>query len=691
MPTRKSQDREKAKRIAHNHIELRTFILPHYCQNVTDFLQQHSAAYLKRQLNNALPLRFWEYDDKKKDYDLNIITLRNFLNNFGYYTFSNVVDGGDYMYIKVEGKIVNRIEREKFSRHIETFVDHYLSKRGENIKLRNKITISNRFTEKNLSGLKELDLDFGNSGKGFQNWFFADKSMWTVTKAGIKKHSQNKCQKFIWDNELLDYPSEILEAPFQIFFKQGYEKKLKELHSYADNSAEKQAVIKELAKLRHTDKYDIEILDRKSYFLQFLWATSYAYFERAESKGFFLKPEDFWYNFPTHKDSEGSDIPLFSDDEISEMKLHMINKITWIGYYMKDFREPHEDYGLAILDAVDEVPGMHNKGAAGGGKSLITKGISKAKTTCIIKAEREDFAEYPFRYSPYKNERVIVCDDMHKASKIGNMLTDFSEGLVINRKHKQEIPVPFKKAPKIIVTRNYIDDEGERVDRRLGRMFVFPFFHDNKSGRYKTRRKPADWFGRQLFDDDTEEDKSKLINFFAYAYIANMNFGEVNPPMQNMEAFRTVKRIGEPLIEFLDEYFEDPLNLGFIEKVPLYESFIEAQRFNMSPYQRSNVYNTAQKFKNLLGEYCKIRTYVFNPDELINETSHNRIMRTSETKKNKAGYPRTVEFIYVNTQVSFLKELKQMQARQEEPAKQEPVQMQLQELPQRVNDDELPF
>jgi len=80
----------------------------------------------------------------------------------------------------------------------------------------------------------------------------------------------------------------------------------------------------------------------------------------------------------------------------------------------------------------------------------------------------------------------------------------------------------IEKSPKIIITRNYIDMEGARVDRRLGRIFVSDFFHDNKGGKYQETRDPRIFFGRNLFKDDTENEKSDLYSFFAYSYIENL-------------------------------------------------------------------------------------------------------------------------------------------------------------------------
>ena len=278
----------------------------------------------------------------------------------------------------------------------------------------------------------------------------------------------------------------------------------------------------------------------------------------------------------------------------------------------------------------------------------------------IVPAEKEDFAKDKHRYELYNNEKVIVCDDMHQYAKIGDMLTDFSEGIEVNPKHKRPTKIPFIKSPKIIVTRNYIDDEGERVDRRLGRIFVFPFFHDGKSGRHKVRRKPEDVFGRQLFDEDSEYDKKCLVNLFANCYIANQIFEEINPPMDDLETFRIKKRIGEPLIEFCDNYFETN-GYGYIDRVWLFKQFQETMRPVMNNFERTNLYGTSQKFLLLITDYCKLNDLIFNPEELINDKKNGIIMYYSKERVDNSTPPKSLkcEHFYINTKEDFKNEINQ--------------------------------
>jgi len=654
-PTNGNENKERSNYIAIKNIEIRTYRLENRTYSVSHLLKKVQIEFFKKHLNSALPYKFWEWDKKNKDFDLNVIILRSFLNAKGYYKHDNKRGENDYIYVKKTGKVVSKIEKDLFAMEVKIMIDKYLESRGEQVKLRNKIIISRRFSELNLSTMDKVKFDFENAGVEFQNMFFADGKIWTITKDKIYLREQKELKKHVWEDEMLNYPSEVKSAPFRIFLQKEYAEALKK-NSIAKTAEEKKRTQHELSKFDQTDKYDIEILNRDNYYLQYLFATSYAYFEKAEKAGHFVKPSDFWYTLP-----DG----LLTDKEVNTIKLHLINKITWLGYMMKDHRQPTDDFGLAILDAIDDFPDGRKRGASGGGKTLIADSIGNIKRILPLNAANEDFTNDKFRYQQFSGEKIIVCNDMHLRTKIGDMLTDFSEGITIGVKHKTAHKLSLKESPKIIITRNYVDNEGERVDRRLGRMFVFPFFHDSKSGRFSKKRTPSDYFGRMLFTADNESEKSDLVNFFAYAYMANRNFGEVNPPMQDMEKFRLTQRIGELLIDYMDTYFDDFENYGYIDRVPFHNSFLEQNRFNFSQWQRKN-YTSSKKFKSLVADYCKMRGLIFNPDELL--TDENRIRRISDSQQNKVGNYKQTEHFFIGTEAIAKEEINDTKVDVSEPS-----------------------
>jgi FixJ family two-component response regulator len=116
---------------------------------------------------------------------------------------------------------------------------------------------------------------------------------------------------------------------------------------------------------------------------------------------------------------------------------------------MRDYKNLTDDYGMAILDAVDNNPRIKKKGSAGGGKSIITKAIKQVKRTLVLKAEKEDLRsgmvsgadDYiikPFTFSELFNsiqKRIERLSQIRNNSQLSNAL-EGSISLSTEEEHK---------------------------------------------------------------------------------------------------------------------------------------------------------------------------------------------------------------------------------------------------------------
>jgi len=644
-PENKTISRKRANAITSKHISVKLYKTDTLFANISEYIREHGH-FIKKHINTAMPLMFWKYDKKESNYKINSDILNNFLMRQGYFTYPNDFEKLGFNFIKKTGNIIEELEYDHFSLNVIIFTIKYLNKKGENSELKDRVINSSKFSEKKLSTLeKRFDLKPKYASLEHQNWFFTDGNMWTVTKNGITVDEYNNHNSVIWKSDIIDFPSKIKEAPFKIFHTKAYSD-LRQKQKCAENKEEYRELQSEINKLEDNNIYDIDIIDRDNYMLQLLFLLSYAYFEKAEKTGYQVRANDFWYD----------KLPdLITAEELRNIKLHLINKITALGYLMNDHRLPQDDKGVIILDTIDDIEQTgKQRGASGGGKSMLMQGIELVKSLHNEPAEQEDFTTKDFGYSLYRRQKLIHWEDLHAKAKIGDRVNDFSKGIQVKRKFKDPVSIPFKDTPKIVITRNYMDTEATRVDRRLIRMFIFPFFHDSKGGVFNKTRKPSDIFKRQLFSGDNTEQKSQLINFYAYAYIANKKFGEINPPLTAMYRKRLINKIGSPLMDFLNNFFfesdenEDETPFGYIDRTPLFNKFITEHRDTFNHYQKNKHYSN-QNFKHLVGDYCELRNYIFNPSDTITDLANNRIMRKSEEQLDKSGYPKRSEHFYINT------------------------------------------
>jgi len=644
LPNNTAEQRLKARAIGLVFIEILIFKLNTEYQTIAEYLthlEGREHVFFKK-LNTALPFKFWEYEGF--DVKLNLIAFLNFIQTKGFFLYESQKDKKGYQYIKIEDRIIKSYDdKEMFVKYIRGYVDEWLLDRGEIIKIRNKILTSSELTERNLAQLKQLELDFENSGKNFQNFFFKDGFMWIVRNGKVEIHKQTKVKKHIWEHDLIDYPSKVLPAPYEIFFRESYAKLLTELNSISKEDKRYFQLKKEIRNTSDTKKYDIRINNRNNYFLQFLWLTSYIYWKEAEKNGYEIKREDFWYKLEENK--------ILNSEKIDEMKLHLINKISALGYLTRDYRGNDDDFGVGILDAIDtEADGLKRE-AAGGGKSIIANALTHIKR--IYKAEEsasEDFCKSKFRYENFDKQKLILIDDMHKFARLGDILTDFSNGISVNVRHKQSTPLPLSKSPKIMFTRNYIDVEGPRVDRRVLRIYIADYFHDKNVAQYKEAVTPNKMFGFLFFSEETEEQKSDLINFFAYSYISYQKFGKIDSPVAELAKYRIIKQIGEPLIEYMDIFLEQNEE-NYIDLLWLFGDFKIEFKETFNGFQRTKLYNTTSNFKRLIKLYCEVNELIFNPENLLNRPKEKpvRITKRSTKRFDKNNFGQTAEHIFIAT------------------------------------------
>jgi hypothetical protein len=210
-----------------------------------------------------------------------------------------------------------------------------------------------------------------------------------------------------------------------------------------------------------------------------------------------------------------------------------------IGFLMSGYKDPGYCPSVILNDEVlTDIP------EGGTGKGLFVQGISQMKKVSYIDGKTFSF-DKQFAYQTITTDtQLISFDDVRKDFNFERLFSAITEGITIEKKNKDAISIPFKYAPKIIITTNY-------AIKGKGNSFVRRKWELEFTQHYTSDLTPMDEFGRRLFD---EWDKDEWCSFDNYM-IQNLQFylkeGLVKSPFKNLNLRRLVADTAVEFVEWL--------------------------------------------------------------------------------------------------------------------------------------------
>lgn len=163
----------------------------------------------------------------------------------------------------------------------------------------------------------------------------------------------------------------------------------------------------------------------------------------------------------------------------------------------------HSSYCPAII-LNDEVISDFPEG--GTGKGIIFKAISCFLNVLNIDGKTFNF-DSNFLYQRITPEtRFVIFQDVNKNFDFERLFSFLTEGVVTEKKGKDQQFIPFTDAPKVGITTNYaVKGSGNSHERRRFEVEISQHYNKNKS--------PEDDFGHMLFDDWDADEWSQFDNY----------------------------------------------------------------------------------------------------------------------------------------------------------------------------------
>lgn len=611
-------------KLAMQHLDLKMIRLPQNlkkfkdhrgnpCKDVRDYLEHFNAYQLKELIRVAIPYRMWDQHWKKKgetfvkEFQVNHLQIYNFLEGNGFYRFKIPNAKTGYIYIRVVDQIVEEIDHVE----IKAFVNGYLRSINAEPNLRNTF-FKNRAVlgEQSLSNLSLREIDFTDYTAKSQYFFFQNES-WEVSAEGIKKYKKGETDVNVWADEVIDHKVKVLPAPFTVTRNDEGE-------------------------------YDIELHNKDCLFLRYLINTSRVHWQeekRLRQKGEGLPP-----------------------DLAREQRLHLINKIYSLGYLLHRFKDPSRPWAVFAMDNKISEDGESHGGS---GKSIAYKAVRYFMKSVSLEGRNPKLTENPHIYENVNSHTdYVLVDDANKYLKFDFFYSQLTGEMTVNPKHGKQYEIPFEEVPKLAITSNFaLRDDSPSTYRRLLFTVFSDYYHEDRDGEYGFSWSPRDEFGKNLFQDFTEEEWNLFINTMAYCLQVYLSYPKIDPPMENVTKRNQITQMTQEFKDWADVYFGEDANADqWVVKNEAYQEFLDK-----NPGAR-RTFGKINRFTKSLRKYCNYMGYELNPKELGLD-GNGRLIRAVEGK--------SAEHIYIK---AFKSELIGFNG--------EPLQFSISDT---TNDDDLPF
>jgi hypothetical protein len=570
------------------------------CKDVRDYFKYWGKKAFDALVKSALPYKFWSQKpqfDKNKNlvgyiYEVNNACLYWFLSQNGFYQF-RTGGGENSIYIRIDGNIVGEVT----AKDIRNFVNNYLQARNEDVALRNTFYRTTQLNSTSFENLPYIEIDFTDFTKESQFMFFHNKT-WEINRSEIIEHRPGDVPRYVWEEEVIQHRVKLMPDYFTITHDS------------------------------QNEEYSITVHNTECLFFRYLINTT-RMFWKVEEQGI----EE------TADDGTKTIRKVLTDEERKEQDMHLINRIYTIGYLIFRYKDPSRPWGVwamenkVIEDSVSD---------GGSGKSICMKFprfFMKSETLPARDprmTENKHLLENVNEHTDY-----VLIDDCHEYINFSFFYPMITGEWHINPKNTRGYTLDYDNSPKIGFSSNYAPKNADpSTERRLLYTVFSDYYHHGPSEEHAEPRTPKDEFGKNLFNDFTEDEWNLALNFGAQCVKAYLNFEKINPPMNNVTQRQLLGEMGDAFKAWADVYFSN--------EAERLDAFILREEAQEDCIRKNNLKGwSAQKFSKAMKAWAKFHGYTLNPKQLRNKDG--RIIRKHSYKENGTEHTTTKEMLYVQT------------------------------------------
>jgi len=244
----------------------------------------------------------------------------------------------------------------------------------------------------------------------------------------------------------------------------------------------------------------------------------------------------------------------------------------------------------------------------GRGKSLISKAISMFSNVVRIDGKRYS-AQDGFALAPVKHtNEVVFIDDLKQGFHFTDMYNLISDDFEITKKYSDKEIIPFKLAPKILLSSNYpIKGSDESSKRRRFDLVLSDF--------YSTKYSPVDKFGREFFTSWKETDWNNYYHYMTGCVELFLEKGLIDMSTDSMKMKSLIADTSEDFMSFMDDNLES-----------LQIEFFRLETIKHQYYQHSNHNLSSRRLKGWITKWCDYYDYKL----IDNRVNNKRVYKLSK-------------------------------------------------------------
>lgn len=641
---------EAGKKLALEHLEIKTAWLPEWLSKKTDFRgnpmkdftdfmkinakfddekQDELKAKVKRLLELARPGKFWvEKQRRNKEglpvgdvtYAINYKHAFNFLklNGFARVKDQNRKDG--FYFVQQREHVLREVSTQEIKDFFNQFLDQKQQEKGLRFfpdDLLNMIIGSEAVSDKKLVNLPVKEFDFTDYTP-FSQFLFFDKFIWEITKDGITEINKGY-SRYVMETDILNNI-------------------IKRQTRYELDSSQIKIIDEPFFTVKKDEEgnWDLTIHRRDCDFMNYLINTSRVYWKyeikdlpRGQWEDYLNDNKFIIDNYKKENSRSG-----LTDDQVYEQELHFINKCYAYGYMLHRYKNPSKAWVLYVMDneVVDD-----NESHGRTGKSLLSNlALRLFMNSKYMGARKKGLLESDFLYDGVTEQTdYILFDDADKRFPFQQLFTDVTGDMNVNPKNQNAYLIPFYLSPKIGVTTNYapLGLDTSTLERIL---FVgYSDWYHGETEEYP-KREPKDDFKTLFFSPEWGEQWNLFLNFSAQCLQLYLKTKEkIGAPSGNIRKRNLISEMGPIFPEWAEDYFRNRLN-SFIVKKEAHDSLKE--------YNKNMAGISSTLFKRRLQQYAEYKGYKFNPDlEGEKKDSQGRFMKWLNVSTEEHIYMQYIE------------------------------------------------